>query len=102
MNIMVVGCGKIGTTILESLVDEGHSVTAVDNDQAALTEVTNVHDVMGICGNGADCETLEEAGVSKIDLFVAVTGSDEVNMLSCFLAGKMGASRSTTTAVWIS
>lgn len=91
MNIMVVGCGKIGTTILESLVDEGHNVTAVDNDQAALTEVTNVHDVMGICGNGADCETLEEAGVSKIDLFVAVTGSDEVNMLSCFLAGKMGA-----------
>ena len=46
MNIMVVGCGKIGTTILESLVEEGHDVTAVDNDPAVLAEVTNIHDVM--------------------------------------------------------
>lgn len=91
MNIMVVGCGKIGTTILESLVEEGHNITAVDNDPAALTEVTNVYDVIGVCGNGADCATLTEAGVEKAELFVAVTGSDELNMLSCFLAGKMGA-----------
>ena len=97
MNIMVVGCGKIGTTILESLVAEGHDVTAVDNDPAALNEVTNVHDVIGVCGNGADCSTLEEAGVDKAELFVAATGSDEVNMLSCFLAGRMG--RNITTAV---
>ena len=91
MNIMIVGCGKIGTTILESLVEEGHNVTAVDNDPAVLSEVTNIHDVIGVCGNGADCGTLEQAGVDKAELFVAATGSDEVNMLSCFLAGKMGA-----------
>ena len=91
MNIMIVGCGKIGTTILESLVEEGHNVTAVDNDPAVLAEVTNIHDVIGVCGNGADCSTLEEAGVDKAELFVAATGSDEVNMLSCFLAGRMGA-----------
>ena len=91
MNIIVVGCGKIGTTVLESLVDEGHDVTAVDSDPAVLADVTSIHDVMGVTGNGADCELLREAGVAKADLLVAATGSDEVNMLSCFIAGRMGA-----------
>ena len=57
MNIIVVGCGKIGTTVLESLVAEGHDVTAVDNRPLPLTDITNIHDVMTVCGNGADCET---------------------------------------------
>lgn len=91
MKIMIAGCGKIGTTIIESLVTEGHSVIAVDNDPAVISEITNIHDVMGVCGNGADCETLEAGGVSSVNLFVAVTGSDEFNMLSCFMAKKMGA-----------
>ncbi len=91
MNIIVVGCGKIGTTIIRSLVAEGHDVTAVESDPQLLDEVTNVHDVIGVCGNGVDCETLEEAGVDKADLFVAVTGSDELNMLGCFMARRMGA-----------
>lgn len=91
MNIIVVGCGKIGTTIIRSLVAEGHDVTAVESDPVLLEEVTNVHDVIGVCGNGVDCETLEEAGIDKADLFVAVTGSDELNMLGCFLARRMGA-----------
>ena len=64
MNIIVVGCGKIGTTILESLVTEGHNVTAVDKNPLALTDITNIHDVMTVCGNGGDWETLEEAGES--------------------------------------
>ncbi len=91
MNIIVVGCGKIGTTIIQSLVAEGHDVTAVENDPALLNEVINIHDVMGVCGNGVDCETLAEAGIDKVDLFVAVTGSDEMNMLACFIARRMGA-----------
>lgn len=91
MNILVAGCGKIGTTIIASLVAEGHDVTAMDNDSAVLDDITNIYDVIGVCGNGADCETLEEAGVEKAELFVAVTGSDELNMLSCFMAKKMGA-----------
>lgn len=91
MNIIVVGCGKIGSTILASLVSEGHDVVALENNPAVLEEITNIYDVMGVCGNGADCETLEEAGVDKAEMFVAVTGSDELNMLSCFLAKKMGA-----------
>ena len=90
MNIIVVGCGKIGTTVLESLVAEGHNVTAVDNRPYALTDITNIHDVITVCGNGADCETLADAGAADADLVVATTGSDEVNMLCCHIAKAMG------------
>lgn len=91
MNIIIVGCGKIGKTILSNLVAEGHDVIVVDTNASVVEETTNIYDVMGVCGNGVDYETLEEAQVSKTELFVAVTGSDELNMLSCFLAKKMGA-----------
>ena len=91
MNILIVGCGKIGSTILASLTAEGHNITAVELDRATLDEITNVYDVMGVCGNGADCETLAEAGVADAEMFIAVTGSDELNMLACYLAERMGA-----------
>ena len=91
MNIIVVGGGKIGTTTIASLVAEGHDVTAIDHNGEVLTELTNIYDVIGVLGNGADCETLEEAGVEKTDLVVAVTDSDEVNMLCCYMARQMGA-----------
>jgi len=90
MNIIVVGCGKIGTTVLESLVAEGHNVTAVDNRTLPLTEITNIHDVITVCGNGADCETLLAAGAADADLVVATTGLDEVNMLCCHVAKRLG------------
>lgn len=91
MKILVAGCGKIGTTILSSLTAEGHDVTALDTDAAVIAEITNIYDVMGVVGNAADCETLTEAGVDSADVFVAVMNSDELNMLSCFLARRMGA-----------
>lgn len=91
MNIIIVGCGKIGCSIIESLVREGNDVVAIDDDPSVIEEIGNIYDVMCVCGNGADTETLEEAGVAKSDLFVAVTDSDELNMLACFVAEKMGA-----------
>lgn len=91
MKIIIVGCGKIGTSIIESLVGEGSDVVAVDSSPAVIEEIGNIYDVMCVCGNGADTETLLEAGVSKCDLFVAVTNSDELNMLACFVAERMGA-----------
>lgn len=91
MKIVVVGCGKIGTSILESLVGEGNDVVAIDASPAVIEEISNIYDVMCVCGNGADTETLLEAGVSKAELFIAVTQSDELNMLSCFVAQRMGA-----------
>lgn len=92
MKIIVVGCGKIGRTVISSLVAEGHDVTAIDREAAVIEEITNLHDVMGVCGNGADCETLEEAGIKDTELFLSATDSDEMNMLACFLAKRMGAS----------
>ncbi|MGM9624716.1 MAG: Trk system potassium transporter TrkA [Eubacteriales bacterium] len=91
MKIIIAGCGKIGVTLLASLVAEGHDVTALDNDAAVITEITNIYDTIGVVGNGADCETLKEAGIDATDLFIAVMNSDEVNMLSCFIARRMGA-----------
>lgn len=92
MKIIVVGCGKIGATIVNSLTAEGHDVVAIDKSPSVIEEITNVYDAMGVCGNGADCETLGEAGIADTELFVSVTDSDEMNMLACFLAKKMGAS----------
>lgn len=91
MNILIVGCGKIGSTILASLVNEGHNVTALDSNPDVLSHLTNIYDVMSVCGNGADCETLEEAKVNDADLLIAATDSDEFNMLTCFLGKRMGA-----------
>ena len=90
MQIIVVGCGKIGSTIVASLVEEGHDVTVVDIDPTALTEVCDVYDTMTVLGNGADYDTLQEAGADKADLLVAATDSDEQNMLCCFFAKCMG------------
>ena len=84
MKIIISGCGKIGATILESLVAEGHDIVAIDNNQSVIQEITNVYDVMGVCGNCFDCDVLEEAGISEAELFIAVAGSDESNMMSCF------------------
>ena len=92
MNIVVVGCGKIGTTILSSLVSEGHDVVAIDTDPAVIEEITNIYDVIGVCGNGVDFDTLEDAGADKAELFISVAGSDEMNMLGCFMAKKWGQS----------
>lgn len=91
MKIIIAGCGKIGTSVLANLAAEGHDVVAVDKKSEVITELTNVYDVMGVCGNAVDCDTLEEAGVSGCGMFVAMTDSDELNMLSCFIAKKMGA-----------
>ena len=95
MKIIIGGCGKIGRSILESFVREGHDVVAVDPDPAVIEEISNIYDVMCVCGNCADTEALEEAGCKDADLFVAVTGSDELNMLSCFVAKKMGVSHTS-------
>ncbi|MEE0945867.1 MAG: Trk system potassium transporter TrkA [Acutalibacteraceae bacterium] len=92
MKIIVVGCGKIGTSIVSSLTAEGHDVVAIDKNPTVIEEITNIYDTMGVCGNGADCETLGEAGVADTELFISVADSDEMNMLACFLAKKMGAS----------
>ena len=91
MKIVVVGCGKIGKTIISSLVNERHEVAAIDTDQKVVEDVRTAYDIIALCGSGTEYSDLKEAGIEKTELFIAVTGSDELNMLSCFLAKRMGA-----------
>ncbi|MBR5234120.1 MAG: Trk system potassium transporter TrkA [Clostridia bacterium] len=90
MKIVVAGCGKIGQTVIGNLVAEGHDLVAIDSDNKILDELTNIYDIMVICGNCADSDVLEEVSINEAELFVALTGSDELNMLSCFIAKRMG------------
>lgn len=91
MRIVVVGCGKIGRAIIQRLVAEKHDVLAMDSDPSVIESITNAYDVMGMCASGTEYGQLLDAGADKADLFIAVTGSDELNMLSCFAARRMGA-----------
>ncbi len=91
MKIVIVGCGKIGKSLISSLVKEGHEVVAIDKNETKVADVVNIYDVMGVCGIGTDSTILSDAGVDKADIFIAVTGSDEMNMLCCFIAKTLGA-----------
>ena len=90
MKIIVNGCGKIGTTILANLVSEGHDVTIIDTNPTTIERLTNIYDVIGVCGNGADSDLLQEANVGDNDLFISTADSDETNMLACFFAKRLG------------
>lgn len=89
MEIIIVGCGKVGETLTELLSNEKkHDITIIDLDRALLQNIADTHDVMGIAGNGTTFSVLQEAGVDSADVMIAVTGSDEVNLLCCVIAKK--------------
>lgn len=88
MNIIIVGCGKVGQTLAAQLNEEGNNITVVDTDGALVGRIASHLDVMGVTGNGATHAVQTEAGVRNADLLIAVTGSDELNMLCCLLAHK--------------
>lgn len=92
MNIIIIGSGTVGSAICSQLVKEGHDVTVIDSDEKSLSEISNTYDVTGILGNGADISLLRDAGVENADLLVAVAAMDEINMLCCYAAKKLGAS----------
>jgi len=86
LNILIIGCGKVGRTLIEQLCLEGHDITVIDKNPKKLQLVSDLHDVMGICGNGASFSIQKEAGIEECDLVIAVTGSDELNLLCCTVA----------------
>lgn len=91
MNIIIVGCGKVGEKIAEKLSQENeHNITVVDNRKKKVESIVNEYDVMGVCGSCADIDVLSEAGVKTSDILIAVTGSDELNLLTCLMAKKAG------------
>lgn len=90
MDIIIVGCGKVGSALAEVLSDE-HNVTVIDKKEDLINSVTNDFDVMGIAGNCLQTSVLAEANVDKANIFIAVTASDEINILSCMIAKRMNA-----------
>ena len=90
MKIIIIGCGKVGFALAEELTREEHDVTVIDASAQRLQEVAEDLDALQIVGNGSSISVLMEAGVKDADLLVAVTGSDELNLLCCLIAKKTG------------
>ena len=85
MYIVIMGAGRVGLNLASNLVSRGHDVTLIENDDNLCGNAAAELDALVICGNGTDTKTLEEANVSDADVFVAATGNDEANLLSCIL-----------------
>ncbi|MBQ8825416.1 MAG: Trk system potassium transporter TrkA [Ruminococcus sp.] len=90
MNIIIVGGGKVGKALTEQLNEEGNSITIIDIVPEKVEYISNRYDVMGIVGNGATHEIQQQAGIVTADLLIAVTASDELNLLCCLIAKKAG------------
>ena len=90
MQIIIVGCGKVGRTLAEQLQEEESDITLIDVSANVINSVQDDIDAMGLVGHGASINTLMEAGVNKADILIAVTGSDEMNLLCCLIAQKTG------------
>ena len=90
MKVIIVGCGRVGQNLAEKLNEDGNEVTVIDMSAPKVHEITGRLDVMGVVGNGATPGTLRDAGIGNADLFIAVTNSDELNLLCCMIAKKEG------------
>ena len=88
----MIGTGKVGGILIEQLAHEGHQIVAIERNEKKLLEFQNSFDILCLAGNAANRNLLIEAGVGTADLVIAATDSDEVNMICCLLARKLGAS----------
>ena len=91
MKIIIVGGGKVGYTLAQQLSTEDHDITLVDNDAGVLAHADETLDIMCFKGNGASAEILKSAGIDETDILLAVTDSDELNMICCVIGKKLGA-----------
>lgn len=85
MYILIVGAGRVGLNLASLLISDGHDVTLIESNDKLCGNAVHELDALVICGNGTDKKILEEANVFDADVFVAATGNDEVNLLSCIL-----------------
>ena len=90
MKIIIAGCGKVGYTLAEQLSEEGHEITVIEPRAERIQAAVDALDIIGYLGNGNSYKMQKEAGVEEADLLIAVTGHDEVNLLSCLIAKKAG------------
>lgn len=90
MNIIIVGCGKVGYALAKHLSEENNAIAIIDTDDIALKNAVNILDIQAFSGDGTSYKVLQEAGVKEADLLIAVTNKDEINLLSCLMAKKAG------------
>ncbi|MBQ7113036.1 MAG: Trk system potassium transporter TrkA [Clostridia bacterium] len=90
MKIVIVGDGKVGYTLTKRLSEEGHDIVVIDRDRNVLLQSQEMLDVAVVDGNGASVEVQLEAGVATSDLLIAATSGDEINLLCCVVARKLG------------
>ena len=90
LKIIIIGAGNVGSTLVEQLAHEGHDITIIDIVARKIQAITDNYDVMGIIGNGASYSVLMEAGIEQADLLIAVTEADELNLLCCTVAKRVG------------
>ena len=86
MKIIIVGCGKVGRKIAEELVNEGHDIVLVDQNASVVESTCTALDVLGVVGDATDMDVLRDAGVKDANILLAVTESDEKNLLCCLFA----------------
>ncbi len=91
MHIVIVGDGKLGHSLARRLAEEGYDIVLVDKNADLLRASGNTLDIGCVCGNGLNAEVLTEAGVPEADLLIAVTSTDEINILCCLVARRLGA-----------
>lgn len=91
MNITIVGCGKVGTSLAKQLVAEKHNITVIDTSEQVVERINNTLDVISYAGNGASYQALKSVGIQNCDVLIAVTDSDERNVLCCLSGHKLGA-----------
>lgn len=89
MKIIIIGCGKVGSTLAEELCEEDHELVVIDKNPRKIQQLSESLDVMGYTGNGSSIQVLSEVGVEEADILIAVTGSDELNLLCCLIAKKV-------------
>ncbi len=99
LTIIIVGAGKVGCTLAVRLTDEGHNIIMIDKSEDRLNDLQKNTDCMILHGSGSSHETLEEAGIADTDLFIAVTDSDELNLLCCTIAKQFNSNIATIARV---
>ncbi len=90
LSIIIVGCGKVGLTLASRLSSENHDIAVIDQSADKVEAATSAYDVIGIVGNGASFKVQQEAGIENADILIAVTDSDELNLLCCLVAKRAG------------
>ena len=98
MDIIISGLGSVGTTIMQQLSKEGHNIVVIDLNSQKVEDALNTYDVKGVIGNCASSDVLKEAGVSSAELLIASTSDDELNILCCIIANKLGVKKTIARA----